>query len=427
MDSLTKKYPLLTPVAALLKWLVLACAMGAVCGLAGAAFYFSTSWAQDFREAHPWLPFLLPLAGAAIALLYRLCGLERDGGANMVLTAVRDGGGLPFRAAPLIFAATTLTHLAGGSSGREGAALQLGGAISSALSRAARLNEKDLKIMTMCGMSAAFSAIFGTPLTAAVFAMEVVNVGAMYYAALVPCVLAALVAVEIAGALGVPPTAFELPAVPAMSPTTMVQTVALAVAFAALSILFCTLIHAAAALAHRAAPNPILRAAAGGALLLAMTYLVWLWDPGAYDYNGPGGAVIAAAIGGQARPEAFALKILFTAVTLAAGFKGGEIVPAFFTGAAFGCVAAPLLGMDPSFGAALGMVGLFCGITNCPMASLLLAFELFGGAGMPLFALCTAVAYLLSGYASLYTAQKFVYSKFSPDALEQGNDKKAGH
>lgn len=421
MDALLKKHPWLTPGVSLVKWAVLACAVGLVCGLAGAAFYISTSWAQEFRTAHPRLLVLLPPAGVVIVLLYRLCGLERDGGANTVLTAVRSGQGTPFRAAPLIFAATTLTHLAGGSSGREGAALQLGGAISSALSSAVRLDKADHKVMTMCGMSAAFAAIFGTPLTAAVFAMEVVDVGAMYYAALVPCVLASLVAVGAAGLLGVPPHAYALAGVPALDGWSLLRTGALAVLFAALSILFCRLIHAAGRLASRFIPNSFLRAAAGGALLLAMTALVWLWAPGTYDYNGPGGSVIDAAVAGQARPEAFALKILFTAVTLAAGFKGGEIVPAFFTGATFGCVAAPLLGLEPSFGAALGMVGLFCGITNCPMASLLLAFELFGGQGLPLFALCAAVTYLLSGYGSLYSAQTFLFSKFAPEAMERKN------
>ena len=147
--------------------------------------------------------------------------------------------------------------------------------------------------------------------------------------------------------------------------------------------------------------------------------MVWLWAPGTYDYNGAGADVIARAVSGQARPEAFALKLLFTALTLGAGFKGGEIVPVFFCGATLGCAAAPLVGLDASFGAGLGMVSVFCGVTNCPMTSFLLAMELFGGVGMPFFALCGAVTYMLSGYGSLYTEQKIIYSKLRPEFIDK--------
>lgn len=405
--------------AVFLKWIIFACVIGVVCGGVGTAFHFAIGLATSLRTGSPWLIWLLPAGGALIVLLYRWCGMEKDRGTNFVLVAVRENEPMRLRTAPLIFIATTLTHLVGGSSGREGAALQLGGSISSRLGRRMGLDDKDRRMVTMCGMSAAFSALFGTPLAAAIFSMEVVSVGVMYYAAIVPCLLSSLVAVGVAGWFGVAPTAYTLAAIPGLSVISVIQVLGMGVLLALLSILFCQIMHAAPKLYERFLPRPVVRAAVGGAVVIALTYLVWLWAPGTYDYSGAGGEIISAAIGGQARPEAFLLKMLFTAVTLGCGFKGGEIVPVFFTGATFGCVAAPLLGLPASFGAGLGMVGLFCGVTNCPMTSLLLAFELFGGEGLPLFALACAVAYMLSGYSGLYSEQKIVYSKLKPEFIDK--------
>ncbi len=405
--------------AIFLKWLLFSCIIGMVCGGVGTAFHFAIELVTDLRLEHFWLIWLLPAGGALIALLYRWCGMEKDRGTNFVLVAVRENTPLRLRTAPLIFLSTVLTHLVGGSSGREGAALQLGGAISSKLGHRMGLDDKDRRMVTMCGMSAAFAALFGTPLTAAIFSMEVVSVGVMYYAAIVPCLLSSLIALGVAGWFGITPTAYVLSGVPTLSAVSVLQVLGMGVLLALLSILFCRIMHAASKLYNRFLPHPVTRGLAGGAIVIALTYLVWLWAPGTYDYNGAGGGIILAATAGQARPEAFLLKMLFTAVTLGAGFKGGEIVPVFFTGSTFGCVAAPLLGLSPSFGAGLGMVGVFCGVTNCPMTSLLLAFELFGGQSLPLFALCCATAYMLSGYSGLYSEQKIMYSKFRPEFIDK--------
>jgi len=440
-----------------LKWMLFAGVIGLVAGGVSTAFYYALNAVTALREANPWLLWLLPLGGVAIVLLYRICGMEKDRGTNFVLAAVRENQPLRLRTAPLIFAATVLTHLLGGSSGREGAILQIGGGLPSTLGRGRRvltraapparrapilqiggslsskigrwmhLDDKDSRIITMCGMSAAFSALFGTPLTAAMFAMEVTSVGVLYYAAIVPCVLSAIIGLWVAQLCGVPPTAFSLQGVPNLTPVTLLQCIGMGVLFALLSILFCRMMHAAPRLYDKYLPNPVARAAAGGALVIALTFLVWLWNPGTYDYNGAGTAVIHAAIGGEARPEAFLLKMLFTTITLGAGFKGGEIVPVFFTGATFGCTAAPLLGLHPSFGAGLGMVCVFCGVTNCPMTSLLLSLELFAGdslgmftgQSLGLFAVCIAVSYMLSGYYGLYSEQKIVYSKLRPEYIDK--------
>ena len=389
--------------AVFMKWVAFALIIGLVVGGVSTAFAYALAYVTELRRFHTWLILLLPAGGAAIVLLYRVCGMEKDRGANFVLIAVRENAPLPLRTAPLVFLSTVLTHLVGGSSGREGAILQIGGSISSKIGRWMHLDDKDSRIITMCGMSAAFSALFGTPLTAAVFSMEVVSVGVMYYAAIVPCLLSALIGVGVAGRLGVAPTAFELAQIPAMSPLSLLQVAGMGVLFALLSICFCKMMHAAPGLYQRLIPRPVLRAAAGGALVILLTGLVQLWS----------------AMTGQSRPEAFFFKMLFTTVTLGAGFKGGEIVPVFFTGATFGCTTAPLLGLSAPFGAALGMVGVFCGVTNCPMTSLLLAYEVFGGHALPLFALCCAVSYMLSGYNSLFTEQKIVYSKIRPEFIDK--------
>lgn len=399
------------------RWLILSCGAGVLIGLVAVAFHYGIHIATQLRLVHPQLLLLLPAAGIAIVLLYRVCGMEQDRGTNLVLVAVRQARPMRLRTAPLIFLSTVLTHLAGGSAGREGAALQLGGSMADSMGRLLKLDEKDRRVLTMCGMSAAFSALFGTPLTATIFSMEVVSVGIMYYAAIVPCLLSSLTALELAKLLGVHPEHYAVSGIPALSPLSMVQTAGFGIGCALLSILFCWAVHSAPRLYDRITKRPAMKALLGGILLLGLTFLV-----GGQDYNGAGGHMIELALAGQARPEAFLLKILFTAVTLGAGFRGGEIVPVLFTGATFGCVAAPLLGLAPSFGGALGMVGLFCGTTNCPISSILLAYELFGGQALPLFALCCAVSYRLSGYSGLYSAQKIVYSKSRTEWIDRNAD-----
>ena len=414
------------PVA-FIKWLMFAGITGLVCGGVATAFYHTFSAVTDLRHAHPWLLWLLPAGGLAIVLLYRVCGMEGDRGTNFVLTAVRENKPLRLRTAPLVFVSTMITHLVGGSSGREGAILQIGGSISSKIGRWMGLDDKDSRIITMCGMSAAFSALFGTPLTAAMFSMEVTSVGVLYYAAIVPCALSSVIGLWVAQYFQVPPTAFTLEGIPNLSVSTLLQVIGMGVLFALLSIFFCRLMHAAPHLYDKYLPNHLVRAVVGGALVICLTYVVWLWNPGTYDYNGAGEAVIHAAIGGSARPEAFFFKMLFTTITLGAGFKGGEIVPVFFTGATFGCTVAPLLGLHPSFGAGLGMVSVFCGVTNCPITSLLLSLELFAGDSLGmftgqslcLFAVCLAVSYMLSGYYGLYSEQKIVYSKLRPEFIDK--------
>ncbi|MDO4316487.1 MAG: chloride channel protein, partial [Oscillospiraceae bacterium] len=256
------------------------------------------------------------------------------------------------------------------------------------------------------GMAAFFSALFGTPLTAAIFSIVVISIGVVYHAAMFPCLTAALTAYAVSVALGVDPTRFTVE-MPELSVGMMLRMAVLAALCALVSVLFCGMMHFFEHLMARRLANPWLRAAVGGLAVIALTWLC-----GTTDYNGAGMEVVAAAVEqGTARPAAFLLKMLFTAVTLAAGFKGGEVVPSFFVGAAFGCVAGPLLGIPPGAAAAVGLVAVFCGATNCPMASTLLSIELFGDGGLLYFALACVVSYMLSGYSGLYSSQTILYSK----------------
>ena len=401
-------------LAGFARWLILSCGAGTLIGLVSVAFHYGIHVATQLRLAHPHLLLLLPVAGAVIVLLYRVCGMERDRGTNLVLVAVREAGRLKLRTAPLIFLSTIITHLVGGSAGREGAALQLGGSLAAYIGRKVHQDAKDSRMMVMCGMAAAFSALFGTPLTAALFAMEVVSVGVMYYAAIVPCVTAALTALLVSQLCGLNGhVGYEAGQAAGLTPVTMVQVAFLGVLCALVSILFCKVMHAAPHIYEKYLHSTMLRAAVGGLLVLGLTLLV-----GNQDYNGAGDPVIRRMLAGETIPEAFLLKILFTAVTLGAGFRGGEIVPVLFTGCAFGTWVGPMLGLPHGFSGALGMAAVFCGATNCPLSSMMLAFELFGGEGLPLYALCCGVSYMLSGYYGLYSEQKIVYSKFRTEWID---------
>ena len=385
---------------AFLRWSLLAILVGAVCGLVGTAFHVCVNFATKWRGTLEWLLYLLPLGGVVIVWLYHRLGQSSSLGTDKLFTSIQDRTAVPVAMAPLIFVATFLTHLLGGSAGREGAALQLGGSLGSDIGRLLKLSEDDRRTLTMVGMGALFAALFGTPLTATVFVMEVLCMGHMVYSSFVPCIVASLTAFGVSLLLHMEPEGYVLAVVPGLNWLSALQVTGLAALCAALSVIFCAVMHVSGHSFKKWMKNPYVRAIAGGAAIIALTLLV-----GTRDYNGAGAQVIERAIEGEARPWDFILKLIFTAITLGCGYKGGEIVPTFFVGATFGCVVGPLLGMNPGFAAAIALVATFCGNTNCPVASVFLGIELFGGQAVPLFALACAVSYMLSGYSSLYHNQ----------------------
>ena len=393
----------------LLKWMVLGGVIGLVGGIIGSLFHIGVDTATQMRLAHPWVLYLMPVGGLAIVGLYRLTKTEGKG-TNDIIASVHFGEQVPGLLVPVIFVSTVITHLCGGSAGREGAALQIGGGIGYQAGRLLRLGEKDLPLATLCGMSGVFAALFGTPLTATVFALEVISVGVLYYAGLVPCLTAALTGYLVSVLMGVPPTRFTV-TVPGLEVRTMLLVMVLALLCAVVSILFCRGLHGVEHLLKRTLKNPYLRVAVGAAVLIGLTLLT------NGDYNGAGMEVIGRAIAGQADPWAWVWKLLFTAITIGCGFKGGEVVPSFFVGAAFGCVAAGWLGLPAGFGAAMGLVSVFCGAENCPLASIILSVELFGSGDLLYFAMACSISYLISGYCGLYSSQTILYSKLRAEFI----------
>lgn len=389
-----------------IKWSALALAIGSVAGAAGTIFSMGVSWATGFRLSHPSMLFFLPVSGLLIVWMYHSFHEEGNRGTNMVIDAISSNERVTPATGPLIFFSTILTHLGGGSSGREGAALQLGGSIGNSFGEWFKLDERDKKIAIMCGMSAVFSALFGTPVAAAIFSLEVVSVGVLYYAALVPCVFSSFLAVGIARAAGLEGEHFPVEMIPALDLKAMGLLVLLGILCAAVSILFCVLLHTAEHAYRKYFPDARVRILAGSFLFIALTLL-----SGTRDYCGSSMGLIESSIEGSVRYEAFLMKMLFTAVALGAGFKGGEIVPTLCVGAALGCAFGEITGFAPSLCAACGMAALFAGVTNCPITSLVIALELFGYEGMEYFSIIIAVAFALSGYYGLYASQKFVYSK----------------
>ncbi|MGI6177180.1 MAG: chloride channel protein [Eubacterium sp.] len=386
-------------------WIILAVVIGIACGFTGALFYNGVAGATSLRLENPWLLYALPLAGIAIVGIYKALNLEGKG-TDTVIEKVRDGTPLRIALLPAIFIGTILTHLCGGSAGREGAALQIGGCLGNGIGRVTRLSSSDLKIATMTGMAAFFSAIFGTPLTATIFVVMFVNVGTLHEMAIFPCFLASWTAIWISEKFGVQAMHFDI-APPEPEPFMMLRMIVFGILCGLVSTLMCGAFHGAGKLYERVFKNSFIRVIAGGLLVILLTFIV-----GTRDYNGAGTEVIARAIeNGEAFPAAFLLKILFTAVTLGAGYKGGEIVPTFFIGATFGCVIGPLLGIPAGFAAAVGMVVMFAGATNTLIAPMFLAVEVFGISNLHLFAAAGVMSYICSGYNGLYSSQNIRFSK----------------
>ena len=397
-----------------LKWLMISEVIGILVGLPGTAFSYGMKLVTATRETHPMIILGLPLGGLLIVFLYHCFGMQNDAGTNSVISAVRSEEKLRVVTAPLIFISTLITHLFGGSSGREGAALQMGGSIGSGVGSVFRLNETDMHVAVMCGMSACFSALFGTPIAATFFSMEVVSVGIMYYSALVPCVFSSLIAVEIAHFFGVESEAMTISLIPEFTAINTGKMIFISIIAALLSIAFCLFLHNASKYSKKLFPSPYLRIFCVGIVIVMIQLLT-----GSQDYMGAGMEVIERTMHGEVNAEAALLKMLLTALTLGIGFKGGEIVPSFYVGATFGCLAGHVLGVSPSMCAAVGMISLFCGVTNSPITSLLLAIELFGMEGIYFILIGIAISYMLSGYHSLYHSQKIMYSKY--DAQYRGH------
>lgn len=395
-----------------LKWGLFGLLMGVIGGLLGAVFHHALHFVTHLRAEHTWLIFLLPVGGLLSVGIYTLFRQRSNRGTNEVIDAVLKGNEVSAYVSPTIFLATATTHLFGGSAGREGAALQIGGSTATLISRILHLGSHDRRVLIMSGMSAVFAGLFGTPLTATLFCMEFVSVGTLFSPALLPGYLAAYTASRVSGLLGVHAEGLLLETAAAVTLGNVWRFLILAVLVSLVGILMCWVFHKAEHLAQHHIPNAWLRIAIGGVVIMGLTLLV-----GDHRYNGAGMDMALGAVEGSADWFDFIMKMLFTALTLAAGFKGGEIVPTFCIGATFGCVVGGLLGLDAGLCGALGLVGLFCCATNSPFASIVLSIEMFGGANVHLFALVCVVCFVLSGHSGLYSSQMHIFRKTSTSPL----------
>lgn len=400
------------------KWIILSIISGITIGIIGSCFYVILDASTQYRQEHPKILLALPIGGLIIAYLYKVFDKKGIQNTNLVLSSIHSNEEIPIQMTPLIFISTIITHLFGGSAGREGAAMQLGGGLGNFLGKVLKLDDFDRRVYIMCGISAAFSTLFGTPIAAAIFSIEVVSVGIMYYSALVPCTLASIIAYDFAHHFGNMGEHFHVLYITDMTINTCWQTILLAALSSVVSILFCVVMHKSEDIFKKTFKNPFIRIITGSCLILFLTLIF-----NTTDYNGAGIHVMELAFRGEVKPEAFILKLIFTAITLSCGFKGGEIVPSFFVGATFGCFIGQYLGISSSLCTAIGMISVFCGVTNCPITSLIISLEMFGLEGINYYGLAIAVSYMLSGYYGLYHSQKIIYSKYKTEFVNTNTHK----
>ena len=396
-----------------IRWTAISIVMGTVCGLIGTAFGYGVIYAQRLFKTHSFMLYLMPVAGVLIVLLHQMFHELGNRGTNLILESISSDERIPMATLPCIFISTILSQAVGASAGKEGAALQIGGCIGNYFGDVFHMDERDKKVMIMSGMSGCFGAIFGTPLAAAMFGIEVISIGVAYYAALVPCVFASFIGAQISGALGLHGESFLILHIPKFSLVPALYTVGLGLTRALLSVCFCILLHETQHLYKNKIGDVYVRilVAAGLSIALALIF--------GRDYCGAGFNLVEKAVDGESAYLGFLLKMIFTAVALGGGFKGGEIVPTLAVGASFGCTFGLLTGFEPSLCAAAGMLATFVGVTNCPIATMFLGFELFGFEAMPYFAVAVAISFTLSGYYGLYSGQKFTYSKTKAEFINR--------
>lgn len=403
-----------------LRWMLVLAPMSALVGTACAAFLWSLDAATRLRFAWPWLLYCLPFAGMAIGLLYHRFGRSVEGGNNLIVEQIHaPGGGVPLRMTPLIFLGTVATHLCGGSAGREGTAVQMGGSLASWLGKLCNLDDNGTRVLLMTGIAAGFGAVFGTPLAGAVFALEVLAIGRVEYGALVPCLVAAVLGDWTCAQWGIHHTLYQIAylhgavGMIAIDPLLLIKTAIAGVCFGLAGLLFAEANHGLSALFRRWVGFAPLRPLIGGAIIIGLVFVC-----GTRDYLGlgvwsadPSAATIAGFFNNPVDDRSWALKMLFTVVTLSSGFKGGEVTPLFFIGAALGSALAGLLGAPVSLFVGLGFVAVFAGAANTPLACTIMGIELFGATHGVYLATACFVAYLCSGHSGIYLSQRVAVSK----------------
>ncbi len=428
MPKIPSQFKRFSVLAEFARWVPVSMAVGVLAGSASAFLLVSLEFATRLREAHPWLILLLGPAGGTVGLLYRHFGRSVERGNNLILEQTHEPTAtIPLRMTPLILAGTFLTHLFGGSAGREGTAIQTGASLADQLAKPLRMDARRRRLLLMAGISAGFGSVFGTPLAGAVFGIEVLAIGTLSYEAILPCLLSSFVGALVTHAWGVKHTVYRVTAAPSMSFSGLIYAMLSGVVFGLVAMAFAKATHAVSHYAERLIRYAPLRPVAGGLLITAVVFALGLSVTA--EYLGLGIPTIVAAFAEKLPPWDFAGKLAFTAVTLGTGFKGGEVTPLFYIGATLGNALSRLLPLPPSLLAGMGFVAVFSGAANTPIASTLMAVELFGAEAGAYAGIACVVSYLCSGHAGIYSAQRLGMRKYDgeidideadqlPDALE---------
>ena len=401
------------------RWLLLASAVAVLAGSASAVFLLALDQATALREAQRWLIWGLPLAGFVVGWVYLKLGHGVEAGNNLLIDEVHDPKKVvPLRMAPLILVSTVISHLFGASVGREGTAVQMGGALADQFTHVFKMSPEDRRILLMAGISAGFSSVFGTPLAGAIFGLEVLVIGRLRYDALLPCFIAAIVADQVTALWGVHHTHYAAGLMPVVNAWTLGAVVVAGIIFGLVGMVFADATHAAAAFMKRRIAYAPLRPLVGGFAIAAL-----VWFSGAWRYAGLGIPSIVDAFQQPAAPWEFAAKLGLTVASLGSGFKGGEVTPLFYIGATLGNALAPMLHLPFPMLAALGFVAVFAGAANTPLACTLMAMELFGAEIGVFASVACVVSYLFSGHSGIYKAQRVGHPKHwhLPEGLRLGD------
>jgi H+/Cl- antiporter ClcA len=423
MQKLKSSFEHFFIVSHLLKWTALVIPVSVAVGSIVAFFLWLLEKATNIRWQDGWLLFLLPAAGLLTYFLYKLAGENLGKGNDLIIDEIHEpGGGVPFRMTPLILISTIITHLFGGSAGREGTAVQMGGSIAGLFAKWFRLDREDVRILLMTGVAAGFGAVFSTPLAGAIFALEVLVIGKLNYKALLPCFMASILADIVCRAWGIEHTHYIILSFTTNTPLfsflhfdlfLLLKVIGAGIAFGLAGYFFTELSHAIKYYSNQLIPIKWLIPVIGGCLIIALTLIL-----GTRDYlglgvtNPTGGISIESCFkNGGAYYFSWFWKLLFTAITLSMGFKGGEVTPLFFIGAALGNTIALLTGAPIDLMAALGFIAVFAGATNTPIACTIMGVELFGGEHILYYAVACFTAYYFSGHSGIYSAQRLGISK----------------